>query len=407
MKQPELNHIYQGNCLDVMRTWPDECVDCVVTSPPYWNLRNYEIPSSHWPQIAFSPMPGLPVITIPEMECCYGLEESIEAYIGYSVLIFQEVFRVLKKAGTLWLNIGDSYASSGKNRTEKQATENSNLQGGLSSQLSILKQNKKSGSGIKQKNMIGVPWRMAFALQASEWYLRQDIIWAKPNPMPESVIDRCTRSHEYIFLFSKSKKYYFDQFAIAEQYKESTYSAFGRNRKGYGDGTGFVKSENYSSKKRKPKEWKRIPAGWDIRKGSHSTIDLNTENGRKMNTADKRTGGSGSGLHNRSGNYNTNGELLSTGYANKRDVWTISTQAFPGAHFATFPEKLIIPCILASCPDGGIVLDPFMGAGTTALVAKKLGRNYIGIEIKPEYIELTKDRLNEEIPLFKDVIYGA
>ena len=261
-----------------------------------------------------------------------GLEDTPEAYISRLVDVFREVRRVLRDDGTLWVNIGDSYSGSGKGGANypdsvtdsKQATN----KGSLISPLPV-----NTPAGTKPKDLIGIPWMLAFALRADGWYLRQDIIWQKPNPMPESVTDRCTKSHEYIFLLSKSPKYYYDADAI----KEPT----------------ITKDTNLRDR---------------------DTTKLNNCPGRT------RMGGL---THN---DYD---------YRNKRDVWSVSTVPYAGAHFATFPEKLIEPCILAGAPQNGVVLDCFSGAGTTGVVCAKLGRKYIGIELNPEYVQMSEDRIGE------------
>ncbi len=272
----KLNHIYEGNNIDVLKTLPDESVDCVVTSPPYWGLRDYN------------------------QEDQLGLEETPEEFVENLVKVFTEVKRVLKSTGTLWLNLGDSYYN---------------------------------------KSLAGTPFRVAFALQADGWYLRQDIIWNKPNPMPESVQDRCTKAHEYIFLLSKSSKYFYDIDAIREPLAESSI-------------------------------------------------------GRLKQNIDKQVG-----TTRANGGAKTNGNFKATGSiekgANKRSVWTITTKPYKEAHFATFPIELPTYCIKAGCPEGGIVLDPFMGSGTTGLAAQEQGRNYVGIDLNPEYIEIAERRLQQ------------
>lgn len=361
------NKIIQGNALEILGTLPAESVNCCVTSPPYWQLRDYDIEPTFWPGISFFPMSGLPEISIPEIECCYGLESDILSYIGHTVQVFREVGRVLKNDGTLWLNIGDTYCTSGG------ITDSGDNGIGKKYKNKGRKRNRIKTNGIKTKDMYGLPWRIAFALQAAGWYLRQDviekqiwlcpdcghemiidrindndIIWSKPCPTPESMmIDRCTKAHEYIFLFSKSRKYYFDSLAIAEEYKDKTKTVWYTNKS---DMKYKINDKNVKGKK--IHDYKKI---------------------RKP------------------GKYNK---------APKKSVWTIAGANFSEAHFATFPEKLIIPCIQAGCPPEGIVLDPFGGAGTTALVARKLNRNYLLIEIKPEYTQMAKDRLRKEIPLF-------
>jgi len=337
------NEIIQGNALEILQTLQPESAHCCITSPPYWQLRDYDIEPTTWTAGTFSPMPGLPELSIPAMQCVYGLESDISAYVWHTVQIFREVKRALRKDGTLWLNIGDSYCTSGgagagDNGLHKKYKGNGKR-----------KRNRINTAGIKTKNMYGLPWRIAFALQADGWYLRQDIIWSKACPTPEPImIDRCTKAHEYIFLFSKSKKYYFDSLAIAEPYKEKTKTSWNTKK---------------NELKYKSKKDKKI-------KG------LNMKNSIKERKPNKY------------------------GKASKKSVWTISGARFSDAHFAIFPVKLIIPCIQAGCPPEGTVLDPFGGTGTTALVSAKLNRNSILIEIKPEYIQMIKDRLRKEIPLF-------
>ena len=328
--------IHQGDCITVLRErFAPESVQCCVTSPPYWGLRDYGV------------------------EGQLGLESTPELYVAKMVEVFREVKRVLKDDGTLWLNLGDSYAGSGKGigadgtvyGGEKQRTNagsiglpvlkdksrSSTLQGGKDTQNNALGAGNLN-HGLKPKDMVGIPWRVAFALQADGWYLRSDIIWHKPNPMPESVTDRPTKSHEYLFLLSKSERYYYDADAIAEPLD-------------------------------RPEEGNRkTPARFG--------------GADKWEEAQKQ-----SRLH--SGN-----EYLGTlnGTRNKRTVWTVATSPYAEAHFATFPPKLIEPCILAGCPSGGLVLDPFAGSGTTIQVAQQLGRQGMGIELNPAYITLADTR---------------
>ena len=302
-----MDKIITGNAIEVLKELPDCSADCCITSPPYLGLRDYGVSGQ------------------------LGLENSVEAYINRLTDIFREVRRVLKNDGTLWLNIGDSYVSS-----------------------------NSEYSNCKRKDLIGVPWLLAFALRNDGWYLRQDIIWEKPNAMPESVKDRCTKSHEYIFLFSKQSKYYFDYEAIKEP-------AVGFNN--------------------------IVPAG------SKGTLKPNSRL-RKGNSRTFR----GGGVYTKGQSFNNSAEIMReshgnnenmTGLRNKRSVWTVATQGYKEAHFATFPEKLIEPCVLAGSRDGGIILDPFIGSGTTAVVAKKHNRGFIGIELNPEYAEMARRRLEE------------
>ncbi len=318
---------------------PDKSVNCCVTSPPYFGLRDY----GHEGQI--------------------GLEETPEQYVAKLVEVFMEVKRVLKDDGTLWLNLGDSYAGSGKgfgdnkstnkgskNRKNEQEREwrirtKSIRATSTISDNSIIDASFNMGS-FKPKDLIGIPWMVSFALRADGWYLRQDIIWHKPNPMPESVTDRCTKSHEYIFLLSKSAKYYYDSESIKYEMLDTSIT--------------------------------RNQSGWN------GDEDRSYVNG-KQNNMSKFLGSE---------------KAKAQTMANKRSVWTVTTKPYSEAHFATYPEDLIVDCIKAGCPPDGIVLDPFMGAGTTALVARKLSRNYVGFELNEEYIRIAKNRLQSELGMF-------
>lgn len=325
----KLDVIKQGNSVDVLKTFPDESIDCCITSPPYYGLRDYG------------------------MEDQIGLEETPEAYIQRLVDVFHEVKRVLKKDGTLWVNIGDTYNGSKQGNTEiykhKTVAENSNCK-------------KEKWSGAKTKDLIGIPWMLAFALRSDGWYLRQDIIWHKPNPMPESVTDRCTKSHEYIFLLSKNSSYYFDYESIEEAaniQNVSDHIKFGGNKYGDNDSEKYA---IYSGNEYKPKTKN---CKYDGQRPN--TMHLNREKGQQ----DK--------------------EYL---VRRKRDVWSVNVQPTKEAHFATFPENLIKPCVLAGCRRGGVILDPFFGSGTTGRVALQLNRHYIGIELNPEYIDIAHKRTN-------------
>lgn len=324
----EKNKIYQGDALEVLRTFEDNSIDCCVTSPPYYALRDYgtgtwvggnhDCPHYRVSKCSDKTITGhkrmqennspvgdaiykdvCPMCGAIRVDNQIGLEPTSYEYIERLTEVFKEVYRVLKPEGTLWLNIGDSYNGSGGNHKEGQKND-TGFQG-----VSGVRCGGKGAKveGLKPKDLIGIPWMLAFSLRDSGWYLRQDIIWHKLNPMPESVKDRCTKSHEYIFLMSKSQKYYFDYEAIQED-----------------------------------------------------SID-------------------------------------NIGKRNKRDVWSVSVKPCKEAHFATYPQELIAPCILAGCPQDGIVLDPFMGSGTTAIVASKLGRDYVGIELNPDYKEMAERRI--------------
>jgi DNA modification methylase len=310
-----MNIIEFGDCRETMRRWREQGIKAqtCVTSPPYYGLRDY----GHDGQI--------------------GLEETPEEYIAAMVDVFRCVWDVLADDGTLWLNIGDSYYNyrPGKGQAlVKQSVANSDQD---LPQTCARRGNKLEG--LKEKDLIGIPWMLAFALRADGWYLRQDIIWHKPNPMPESVQDRCTKAHEYIFLMSKKQKYYYDADAIREPHKRL----------------------------------------WDESNGGNMSDVGHKKNG-KIET--KQTHPNGYPMPNELG-------------ANKRSVWTITTKPYEGAHFAVFPQDLIEPCILAGAAPGQVVLDPFMGSGTTAQVAQHLGRQYLGCELNPEYKPLQEKRLRQ------------
>ena len=336
--------IIPGDCIEGMRTLADGSIHCCVTSPPYWGLRDY----GHEGQI--------------------GLEDTPEAYVGRMVEVFREVRRVLRDDGTAWVNLGDSYAGSWGNqgRKETRGTQRA-INGPMLQKLKAESVHEidccmdddcvcaagdggiypdrrtKTGSWVndhptlKAKDLVGIPWRVAFALQADGWWLRQDIIWHKPNPMPESVRDRCTKAHEYVFLLTKSERYHYDAEAVSEAAAESSLARVAQ-------------------------------------------LTLATQRG-----SDRVPG-------------KTNGPMkavLSGTTRNRRSVWTVTTKPYSGAHFAVMPADLVEPCIKAGCPEGGTVLDPFAGSGTTLAVAAELGRNAIGCELNPAYIELAEKRIKE------------
>lgn len=305
-----------GDCLSMLKKLPASSVNCCVTSPPYFGLRDYGVDGQ------------------------IGLEETPDAYVAKMVEVFREVRRVLRDDGTLWLNLGDSYSGSGKGVWNASEERKVNVKEAYRPSVNPV----KTHTGLKPKDLIGIPWRVAFALQQDGWYLRQDIIWHKPNPMPESVRDRCTKAHEYIFLLSKSERYFFDSNAIKEPYSDSY-----KNDKRHGNA-------------------KTTHNNWKDYSSQGSGVQTPTQ------------------LHDSMFN-----KPIGDG-RNKRSVWTVTTKPFKGAHFATFPTDLIEPCILAGCPEDGVVLDPFSGAGTTGLVAKKHNRSFVGIELNPEYCKLAVER---------------
>jgi DNA modification methylase len=339
-----------GDCRDVLPTLPEHSVNCVITSPPYFGLRDYGVDG----QIGQEPSPA----------------EFVEALVG----VFREVRRVLRDDGTVWLNLGDSYAASGmggnpaESAHRKQATNHGSLISG-----------RKAPEGMKPKDMIGIPWRVAFALQADGWYLRSDIIWSKPNPMPESVTDRPTKSHEYIFLISKSQRYFYDSEAIKEPMAESSGPRLQAALEGderHIEG----KHKNAEGSRGKPMDTMRRLADKHAAALKQDALGKNTY----------------TGFNER---YSHSPVLL----RNKRTVWTVPTSPYSGAHFATFPPDLIRPCVLAGCPIDGTVLDPFGGAGTTGLVADREQRNAILIELNPEYASLAQERIQQDATMFAQV----
>lgn len=345
----ELNTIREISALLGLQSLPNDFVDCVITSPPYYGLRDY----GHPDQI--------------------GLEKTPDEYIENLTLVFEEVRRVLKPDGTLWLNLGDSYCGTGTG-TGDQAS--STLQGGKKTQIEAGKRpDKKPHGDIKPKDLMGIPWMMAFALRKCGWWLRQDNIWSKPNPMPESVTDRCTKSHEYLFMFSKSSTYYFDYKAIQTDAKPDTGNRYERGRSGESKVVNGVPGQ--------PK---------------HSFHQEKPNTRKSGNLA--RKDGSARGCPEDSGS-NVAGSVPWEGEkANKRSVWVVPTKNFPDAHFATFPPKLIVDCIKAGTKEGGLILDPFIGSGTTAVVARKYYRNFIGFELNPDYIKIANKRIQTELGIF-------
>jgi len=409
--------IRPGHCIDVLRTLPAKSVHCCVTSPPYWGLRDYGVTPSVWggrddcahewgskvshraqtggtnKSTLANYANGLNESTIKEkikgqshagadsqfcVHCnawlgCHGLEPTPELFVHHEVLIFREVWRVLRDDGTLWINLGDSYAGSGRGGNPTEAT--STLQGGQASQqASIIGRKIQRGSlrpagkhesariagaigrawvpaptGLKNKDLVGIPWRVAFALQADGWYLRSDVIWSKPNPMPESVTDRPTKSHEYIFLLSKTDRYHYDAKAIEEPQAEH-------------------------ERTRRLKEQAR---------GLSTTYNL---------MRDQPHGQHAPGKTGCARSVQARQKLAEKGTRNKRSVWTVPTHPYKDAHFATFPPALIRPCILAGCPKGGTTLDVFGGSGTVGEVCEEEGRNSILIELNPQYVGLAERR---------------
>lgn len=359
-----------GDALTKLREMPADSVDCVVTSPPYWGLRDYGVSGQ------------------------LGMEPTYQEHIAAMVAVFEEVRRVLKPTGTCWMNYGDSYATSPNGRSAADVKE-------LTDDDRTFRDKPFSTiqGTLKSKDLCGIPWRVAFALQDSGWYLRQDIIWAKPNPMPESIKDRCTKSHEYIFLLAKRPKYYFDAEAIAEPVTASTVARLSQDVESQAGSDRIPGKTNGPMKAVGKASWKgsRFDSG---KTGEH-------QQGRSQRWEERKAQGEPL-RHGLDGAAACGASNVGVGDTrNKRSVWTVATQPFSEAHFATFPPDLIEPCILAGCPVGGMVLDPFGGAGTTGLVADRLGRNAILIELNPEYAEIAERRLNTDAGMFADVKVAA
>jgi len=355
--------LYCGDCLDILPTLADNSVDTCITSPPYWGLRDYgtaewiggdancdhkvgrfeyacnEKQKSNSGSSGWQAKETCPKCGAIRVDSQLGLEKTPEDYVANMVQLFREVRRTLKDDGVLWLNLGDSYAGGSGRWGGTDPNNMTSFQSANKGSLGQGKSKKWHHPVIKPKDLVGIPWRVAFALQADGWYLRQDIIWHKPNPMPESVTDRCTKSHEYIFLMSKSARYYFDNDAIKElgssNYVDQVKQMCGK-RPNYA-----MKTEQYA-----------VKGGIAMSK---------------------------------------NPELR-----NKRSVWTVNTKPFKEAHFATYPPELISPCVLASKPDA-VILDPFFGSGTTGLVAVQNGRKYIGIELNADYCSIAARRIELEL----------
>lgn len=349
--------ILQGDNMQIMPTLAAESFNTCVTSPPYWGLRDYGIPPTVWPETTYTPMPGLQPVTVPAWTGCLGLEPTPEMFVAHSVAVFREVWRLLRSDGTLWLNYGDSYAKAGISGMGDPTIGERNLGG--------MKQiNKKIPLGLKPKDLIGIPWRVAFALQADGWYLRMDNIWSKSNPMPESVTDRPTKAHEYFFLLAKSERYYFDHEAIKEQLAETSIARLSQDLEGQ--------------------------RGSDRANGGAKTNGPMKAVGKAYSFARKVNEGDVPGQPKQ--HREDREDIEYSGSRNKRSVWTMATAQFREAHFATFPEKLIEPCILAGSPHGGAVLDPFGGSGTTRKVALENNRECTIIEIGPQYVEIARRR---------------
>jgi DNA modification methylase len=402
-----LNKIMTADVIDGLKKLPDGYFHTIVSSPPYWAVRDYQIEPTSFPEVTYT-LFGMIEITVPAMSCQLGHEKSPEHFIGHMVYIFRELRRVLRDDGTLWMNMGDCYNSkSGGYKNASQHGYHTYIAEGTAQATMKINRNLKN-MGLKQKDQVGIPWLLAFALRSDGWYLRQDIIWHKKNPMPESVNDRCTKAHEYIFLFSKSKKYFYDAYAISTEIVDSSVKRLTQdlsNQKGSDRAAGGMK-HNGTMKAVLPKH--NSIKGYDHK-------------------ADKS-----GGLTGHSGYVNKDGELIGNGRANKKSVWTVNNKGTTEKHFATYPEELVFDPIKAGTSEHGCcetcgapyirtfdkkdwissckcnagivpcrVLDPFAGRNTTGVVSGKLGRNWVSIEKNPQYVAIGENYSYKELGLFR------
>lgn len=442
----EINKTYNYNCLEGLKLLDDSTVDCCVTSPPYWGLRDYgtaiwmggEPNCTHQRDNKINTSPNQYTAASGDMiykDTCLkcgairedeqiGLEKTPEEYVNTMVKIFGEVKRVLKPQGTLWLNLGDSYAGSG-GAGSKEYAETKHTEFGKPYNIEKYQPPKNTkivnkakdrstdkwsysncpAEGIlKPKDLVGIPWMTAFALRADGWWLRQDIIWHKRNPMPESVTDRCTKSHEYIFLLSKSQKYYFDYEAIQEEATgyDGRKDTLMKGSDKYADGE-YLQMGNANSLSIVGRERWKYKKGRKFggnKYGDNDDPKFQIYSGNEYQPKYKNLQDKGQTPHTMHENrVNGNDDKLYP-IRNKRDVWTVNTKPYKEAHFAVYPEELIVDCIKAGCPPNGIVLDPFMGSGTTGVVARKLDRNFIGFELNSKYITISEKRLYNELGMF-------
>lgn len=322
--------IRQGDALELLRALPDGQVQTCITSPPYWGLRDYG------------------------KDRQLGLERTPEEYVSRMVELFREVRRVLREDGTLWLNLGDTYAGGSNGSNPSPTSKLGSGPGGASKHRdSVRFAVRQPAPNLKPKDLVGIPWRVAFALQADGWWLRSDIVWSKPNPMPESVTDRPTKAHEYLFLLAKSERYYYDAEAIREPHAPESLARY-----------------EYGLHTSAPQD------------GRISSGGCSPNNVRALGRSDRM------------------GDNMNMLGRNRRSVWTIATQPFPEAHFATYPEALVDPCVRAGSKPGDLVLDPFAGSGTTGVVAMRHGRRFLGLELNPEYAAMARRRIAG--PLFAE-----
>lgn len=374
--------IIQGDCRAVLKTLPDNSVHMCCTSPPYWGLRSY-LPEGH-----------------PNKPLEIGSEPTLQEWVQTMVEVFREVRRVLRPDGTLWLNLGDAYANDGKWGGSTGGKHVTALHGDTGIGRA------KRDTGLKPKDMMGQPWRVAFALQADGWWLRQEIIWHKPNPMPESTRDRCTKAHEHVFLLAKSERYFYAFDAMQEPVNGGAHA---RRAKGGETGVGF--GHGYDAK---PKPRYKTHDGWDTSKGEggHGSFhkegrekgyvpNVGRREGPPGNPVERKLAEAGSGTKN-NGSFDAAMAVMPE-TRNPRSVWTIPTHPFKGAHFATFPPALAERCITAGCPVDGTVLDPFGGSGTVGLVADRQHKHAILIDLDERNVPMATERIAGDAPLFAEV----
>ncbi|MHC4195613.1 MAG: DNA-methyltransferase [Planctomycetota bacterium] len=448
------NEILQGDVIELARKFAAKSVNAIITSPPYFGLRDYDLPPTDWPEVTYAPMAGLPELTIPAMTCCLGLEDSIEAYVGHMVLVFRELRRVLRDDGTAWLNLGDSYMSNGGNRQYGSYDGNTGRADAPAARI--------NANNLKTKNLIGIPWRVAFALQADGWFLRSDIIWAKKNCMPESCQDRPTKAHEYLFLLAKSERYYYDGEAIREPQITTPHAPGWSTKRPTENGPMMRKKGDGTS----ASQWDEPDRIWGNSTGRnkrtvwHLINEISEHNELFAFTLARLITDHPELLNDILDEYGAT-------TSEKTDIWKLASQPLKDAHFAVMPEALVEPCLLAGCPaqvcvecgepwvrvverkkgqpanfngstfiNGktgktqsalsavgkkertvsvktlaftptckcsaptrpGIVSDPFFGSGTVGVVAKKNKRDWLGIELNPDYVELARKRLDQTQP---------
>lgn len=375
--------LLHGDCREVLRGLPDASVHCCITSPPYWGLRNY-LPADH-----------------PQKHLEIGSEPTLQEWVATMVDVFREVRRVLRDDGTLWLNLGDSYCSTAPGTTNAPQRKGSKAQPGA-----WAVPRAQTPIGLKPKDLTGQPWRVAFALQDDGWWLRQELIWAKRNPMPESVTDRFTKAHEHVFLLSKSERYWFDLDAVKEPASENTHQRRAGTGVGFGHGYDKVEKPRYRAAD-------AIPQGVGRRQGppgnpaerpiSPKAAQSSTENPGAYVDGKSERMGRGPGWRNKQNASFDEAMAVMPATRNPRSVRWLASEPFKGAHFATYPPELIEPFVLAGCPEGGTVLDPFGGSGTTGMVCDRNHRNAVLIDLDERNMPMAADRIVGDAPLFANV----